>query len=98
MRKEYNLSITDFNDTGEVSRPDGSFVALDKISIERNGEYIRVLSYDYASHTLGVAICSCGNQIGEQEITLTLADGSIFYPAPCCGKAIFFDGVNENDR
>ena len=97
MRKEYNLKVADFDYTGEVIRPDGSSVALDKISIEKDGEYIRVQSYDFAGHTLGIAICSCGKEIKENAITITLADGSVFYPATCCGKAIFFEGVVNND-
>ena len=95
VKKEYNLSIGDFNDTGRVVRPDGSFVALDKVSIERNGKSVRIISYDYANQTLGVAICSCGEQVDGTRITMTLEDGSVFLPALCCGKAIFFDGDVE---
>lgn len=95
MRKEYNLRITDFNDTGEVNRPDGSSVALDKVSIERDGQHVRIISYEYANHTLGVAFCDCGKQIEEADITLILEDGTIFYPAKCCGKAIFFKGDDD---
>ena len=94
MRKEYNLNVNDFNDTGVLTRPaDGSSVALDKVSIQKNGEYVAVHSYDYAGHLLGAAICSCGKQIDSKRFCMLLMDGSVFYPALCCGKAIFYEGV-----
>lgn len=98
MKNEYKLSIAQFNDTGRVTRPDGSSVEVDKISIERDGEDVRVISFDYAGHTLGLAICSCGKGIEEHELTFNLADGSVFYPAKCCGKAVFFEGDEKNAK
>ena len=97
MKNRYKLSVAQFNDTGRVIRPDGSSVEVDKISIERDGEDVRVMSFEYAGNTLGLAICSCGKGIDEHELTFNLADGSVFYPAKCCGKAIFFEG-EKNDR
>jgi len=96
LRKEYNLSLNDFNDSGRVIRPmDGSMVALDKVSILKDGEYTRIIKYDYANILLGVAICSCGKQINEESICILLEDNSVFYPALCCDKAIFFEEMNE---
>lgn len=96
MRKEYNLSVNDFNDSGELTRPkNGGSVALDKVSIEKRGEFVRVHSYNYASHLLGAAICSCGKEVDGKRICILLEDGSVFYPALCCGMAIFFEGVVE---
>jgi len=94
MRREYNLSVDDFNDTGALTRPlDGSSVALDKVSIEKNGKFVRVHSYEYANQLLGAAICSCGKEVDKKRVCILLEDGSVLYPALCCGQGVFFEGV-----
>ena len=98
LKREYNLSVADINDTGRITRPrDGKSVALNKLSIERDGVFHMVHSYEYADMILGAAICSCGKEVERKQVCLLLADGSVLYPALCCGKAIFFDGVVNVD-
>ena len=43
MRREYNLSVDDFNSTGRVFRPvDGTSVALNKLQIKKGEDYVSV--------------------------------------------------------
>ena len=94
MGREYNLSVSDINDTGSIIRPrDGVSIPLTKLMINRNGERVRVVSYEYADMLLGAAICSCGKEVDRKRVCMLLADGSVFYPALCCAKAVFFEGV-----
>ena len=94
MGSGYNLSVSDINDTGYVTRPrDGVSIKLTDIAIVRSGVEIGVFGYEYAEQILGAAICGCGKEVNRKRVCLLLDDGSVLYPALCCRKAIFFDGV-----
>ena len=100
MRREYNLSVDDFNSTGRVFRPvDGTSVALNKLQIKKGEDYVSVHSYDLADMLLGAAICSCGKEVDKKRVCLLLEDGSVLYPALCCKEAVMFEGVvKPHDR
>ena len=94
LGREYNLSVSDINDTGSIIRPrDGVSIQLTDLAIVRRGEEIGVFGYEYAEQILGAAICGCGKEVNRKRICLLLDDGSVLYPALCCRKAVFFDGV-----
>ena len=81
------------DDSGYITKPDGSRVATDSTSMRKNGRWVAIVGYEYANMVIPDAVCSCGEDVAESTVCMILKDRSVLCPAKCCNRSVFFENV-----